>query len=188
VSTQEPPPVPGDPDLPPERAAALQRAEDMVSRREHPDFDSARLKRPQTVLIGCVMAWIGCARLGYEAFTLLRVNENSSGIDQDQTAKQIDIDVQAAHGLGIVIIFWLLLILTFSILAFLGRQWAGTALVAMAAFFGALALVSLVTAFAPSTFTAAFWSAAAVTMIRLREPSKDWYRALREWKAIKAGA
>jgi hypothetical protein len=190
VSTQDPTPEPVEPRpaMRPDQAAAMEKAEQIIGRREHPEFETSRLKRPQSVLIGCIMAWVGCARLIYAAINWLLVDENSSGIDQTQSATQIDVDVQAAHGVGVVIIVWTILILTFSILAFVGRQWAATTLVMMAALFGLLALVSLVSAFAPSTFLAAFWSASCVTLLRLREPSRDWYAALREWKALRAGA
>ena len=45
-------------------------AEEIIGRREHPDFNPERLKRPQSVLIGCIMAWIGCARLAFGAYRL----------------------------------------------------------------------------------------------------------------------
>jgi hypothetical protein len=188
VPPQEPPLDPAEPDLPPDKAAALRRAEEIVGRREHPEFNPERLKRPQSVWIGCVMAWIGCARLLYEAINLFQVDKSSTGFDKDWTAEEIETAVAWAHLSGQVDVLWLLLILTFSLLAFFGRQWAGTALVVMAVMWGIFSLISLVTAFAPIIITAAFWSAAVVTFIRFREPSKDWYRALREWKALNAEA
>lgn len=175
-----------DPDLPPDKAQAKNRADSIVSRREQPEFAVSRLQRPQAVLIGCIMAWIGSARLAFGSYTWFQTDESSSVINQDASAADIDSAVQGLHFFGGVVAIWALLLLTLAVFAFRGRKWAATSLVVMAGFCVLVALFGLLTSFLTWFITAAVWSIASASMIRFRESSKDWYRALAEERAIKS--
>jgi len=188
VPSQDPPPDSTGSDVPPEKAAARRKAEAIIGRRERAEFNPERLKRPQSVLIGCIMAWIGCARLAFGAYDWTQADSTSSVINQDASPADIDAAVQGLHFFGGVVGFWALVLLTLSMLAFWGHRWAATGLLVLAGISVLVALVGLLTALLSWFVTAAIWSVVSASFVRLREPSKEWYRALREWKAISAGA
>jgi hypothetical protein len=178
----------------PDQAEAVARADEIVGRREHTEVDPARLVRPRSVTVGCVMTGIGAAVMVYNSVGLFLVDESSKGVEPDESVAQedraeaIDTAVQIAHGLGVVFGFWALLLLVFAVFAFLGRRWAANALVVMAGVVLLSTLVALFTAFAAGVFTTLAWSVIAASLVRLREPAKDWWRALREQRQLTLAA
>lgn len=177
-----------EPDLPPEKAAAKQRAESIVSRRDNPEFAASRLKRPASVLAGCIMAWIGCVRLTFGAYTWFTIDKDSSVIDQDASAADIDAAVQGLHFFGGVILFWAFVLLALTVFAFVGHKWAATGLVVLAGVSVLVSLVGLLTALSTFFLTAAVWSVVSAVLVRYREPSKEWYAALAEHRALRNAA
>lgn len=173
-------------ELPPEKAAANKRADSIASRREHPEFAVSRLQRPQAVLFGCIMAWIGCLRLAFGGWTWTQVDADSSVINQEASPEDIESAVQGLHFFGGVVYFWALVLLTLSLLAFFGRRWAATGLVVLAGVSVLVALAGLLTALSTWFLTAAVWSVVSASLVRFRETSKDWYKALAEARALKA--
>jgi hypothetical protein len=171
----------------PQMRAAQERAEAMVRRRENPVREPDELKRPQSVLIGCVMAWVGAAVSMYGGLRSLSIDKTSSLFD-DVDPDDISSQLQSYHVIGWVSIVWGLLIVLFALQAFLGARWAANALVAMAAvvlFFG---LLSLISSFAPEGVGVTVWSICSATLIRLRETSRQWYTALAEARSTAPSA
>jgi hypothetical protein len=163
----------------PQMRAAQERADAMVKRRENPAREPSELKRPQSVLVGSCMAWLGAAVSLYGGLRTLAIDTSSSlfdDVDPDDIASQL----QSYHVIGWISIVWGLLIVLFALQAFLGARWAATALAVMAGvvlFFG---LVSLLSNFAPEGAVVTAWSISSATMVRFRETSRQWYAALAE--------
>lgn len=145
-----------EPELPPEKAAAKDRADSIASRREHPEFSVDRLRRPRAVTAGCIMAWVGCTVLMLAAFM-----------------------VPAG-----VLALLALVLLVVSGAAFLGHKWAATGLVVLAAVCVVAAGVGLLTALSTWLLNAAIWSVVSASLVRYRESAREWYAALAEYRRL----
>jgi hypothetical protein len=163
----------------PEQRAARERADAIVHRRENPEHDPAQFKRPRTVLIGCVMAWIGAAVSIYGGLRSLAINRDSSVMD-DVDPDQISSTLQSYHAVGWVSLVWGVLLVLFALQAFLGARWAATALVSMAGVVLLFGLLSLTSNFAPEGAIVTMWSITSATLVRYREDSRNWYATLAE--------
>lgn len=170
----------------PDKAKAVARAEEIVGRRENPDFEVARLKRPRSVSVGCIMAWIGATLLLPIAGVWLAVDADSDFIQPDDTvaeadrADAIDTAVNAAHVFGGFIGVWAITLAVLAYFVWRGRRWGATGLLTMAVLLLAITIPSLFTAYVSGTILACAYSFIVVRLVRFAEPAKDWYRALGE--------
>lgn len=161
----------------PQQRAAREKAEALVSRREHPTRDAAELKRPPTVLIGCVMAWAGAVFLTISGLSRVLVTESSSVLD-DVAPEDVDSKLQQIHTGGWVALAWAIALVVLALLAFTGRRWAATGLLIQACIVTLYGLLSVVTGFAVEGVLVTAWSLTSAILVRFREPSRNWYDAL----------
>jgi hypothetical protein len=187
VSASEPPaedPPPTDsPAESPAQREAREKAEALVSRREHPTRDEAELKRPQSVLIGCVMAMVGAALLLFSGVSRVLVDESSSLLD-DVDPQDVDAKLQSIHTGGWVALAWAVVLIVVATLAFLGKRWAATCLFVQAAIVVLYGLLSIVTGFAVEGVLVTVWSLSSATLVRFREASRNWYDALADAQKV----
>ena len=160
---------------PTDKELARQRAEAIVGRREHPTLDPSELVRPTTIKVGALMAWIGVVVLVYAGYRVINTKE---GDITDNTS------VDSLHALGWTMLVWAGLIIMFASLAYTGRKWAATALFVLAAIVAFYGAISLITAFAIEGVVTSIWSLSSSTLMRFREPSKDWFAALKEARSV----
>jgi len=193
VSTHAPEPDPEQP-MRPDKAEAKAKAEEIVGRREHPDFEISRLTRPRMVSVGCILTWVGATLLLPIAGIWLAVDSNSGFIQPDDTvaeadrADTIDTAVNAAHVFGGFIGVWAITLAVFAFFVWRGQKWAATGLLVMATVLLAVTIPSLFTAYVSGTILACAYSFIVVRMVRFAEPAKDWYRALDEARQFNLGA
>jgi hypothetical protein len=188
--TPSPPqqPTPDDDDRAesPAQRAAREKAEDLISRREHPTRDPSELKRPQTVLVGCLMTWFGASILAW--LGALRVNADaSSSLVRDVDPEDMDSTLTALHAGGWAWIGWAVMLIVVSSFAFLGLRWAATALFVAACVFVPFGLIMLIGGAAWIGIPALVWSFGAASLVRSNGVSKDWYEAVAEAR-MPAGA
>jgi hypothetical protein len=162
------------PAIRPDKALAAKRAEQMAYGRDHPAVQEVR---PRSIVVGCVMTWVGAVVLMVYALLAVAVDENSSVFGDDMSQSDIETGVDAYHIIGVAFAIWSVLLIVFTLLALRGRQWAGTALLVMAIVVSVLALGSVFLTFSPGFFLTGAYSGLAGFLIRRNEPARNWYAA-----------
>ena len=127
-------------------------------------------KRPVTLVIGCVMAWVG-GGLGLIGGIIL----GALPADADFFTKRFDDPAAAAsvvHTVGYLYAAWSLAVIVVAVFAFLGRRWAALTLVVMAAVILVLTLISALRG--PSTgIISGIWSAVSAALVYRRPVSSE---------------
>ncbi|MBA3309902.1 MAG: hypothetical protein H0U28_07545 [Nocardioidaceae bacterium] len=132
-------------------------------------------RRPWTVLVGCILAWVGGA-LGVflSAFAFTR-NQDSEILD-DLPAGTDRGDALAAIQAGAgVLLVWCLIVLVLAFFAFRGVRWAAIALLVLAGLVALAVLLNLLLAGSSAGIPILAWSVASAVLIYRTPASKDWF-------------
>jgi hypothetical protein len=134
-------------------------------------------KRPVTVLIGCIMAWIGAGFGILIGLVLLSISEDSSVFDEvDLDMSRSDV-VDLMHVTGAFLAALCLIVIVMAVFAFRGAKWAAITLVVMAGIMVVLTLVSMVTGGGAQGAPGLIWSVVSGVLIYLNRPAREWFEA-----------
>ncbi len=140
------------------------------------------VKRPGTVLAGCILAWVGSVFGLLLGVLFLSLSENSSVFDDlDGDMNRADL-VDALRITGGVLLAWCLVVFVLAVLAFRGAKWAAITLVVMAGVMAAFGLIGVVSGSGQGVL-GLLWAAASATLIYLNRPAKQWYAAVADRRA-----
>jgi hypothetical protein len=155
---------------------------------QQPFYPSAdRPSRPVTVIIGCIMAWVGSAVGILIGALFLSITEDSALFDD------VDLDVNRADAVdvlnltGAFLLGWCLIVVVMAFLAFRGAKWAAITLLVMAGIMIALTLVTIVSGGGGQGVIGLLWSLASAALIYLNRPAKEWFAAKAEAKRLRTG-
>jgi hypothetical protein len=146
-----------------------------------------RSTRPVTVLIGCIMAWVGSAVGLLMGALFLSITEDSALFDD------VDLDMNRADTVdvlnlaGAFLVGWCLIVVVMAFLAFRGAKWAAITLLAMAGIMVALTLVSMVTGGGGQGIVGLIWAGVSAALIYLNRPAREWFAAKAEAKRLRTG-
>lgn len=134
-------------------------------------------RRPWTVLVGCILAWVGGAFGVLSGAYSLTLDEGSQFIDDlpddvDRADALATIQLNASMLLG-----WCLIVVVMAFLAFRGARWAAITLLVMAGVVSLVALLNLLLAGSVTGLPGLVWSVGSAVLIYRTKASKDWYDA-----------
>lgn len=144
--------------------------------------------RPASTTVGIAMAWIGSVVLIYGGTTALLQQEDSKFFDDSVSAADRADQVAVAHSLGTLALIWAAVLISSALLVFLGYRWGGTVISVLAGFVVYWLVLSLVSSFALEGVTVTIWSVTSASLCRIRQPTREWFAAVREARSLKKQA
>ena len=135
------------------------------------------LRRPGTVVAGCIMAWVGSAIGLVMGLFFVTITEDSAIFDDYDFGMSRSDAVTMFQLTGGFMIVWCLLVIAMAIFAFRGARWAALTLLVMA---GITAVMTLVNAFSGGGgggLAGVAWAVASAFLIYQTRSSKEWFAA-----------
>lgn len=134
-------------------------------------------RRPWTVLVGCILAWVGSAIGVLLSAVALTLNEDSEILDDlpagtDRADALATIQLQAG-----VLLVWCLAVLVLTFFAYRRARWAAITLLVLAGLVALAVLLNLLLGGSAAGLPILAWSVASAVLIYRTQASRDWFDA-----------